>query len=123
MNKANPSPEKSSFLLYEKIRPNPRTVARAMARGWKNARGLRLASEAVFCSMGRMKTPFMAAIMICEISISTPKIIEFVRGVAIKWIRIASVVGVSGLVLLLFELNQLLEGVLVTVCTYIAGKY
>lgn len=77
MKNENPSPEKRSFLLYEKMSPNPRTVKIATAKGWKKVYGVR-AVFIIFCSTGRMKTPCMVAIMTWVMIMSTPKILVLV---------------------------------------------
>lgn len=89
MKRANPRPVNTSFLLYENIKPNPSTVAKAIIIGCTNDIGDRLvtnyplASLTQFCSTGRMNTPFRAAIAICEISISTPNVsvLDFGAGI------------------------------------------
>ena len=87
MKSANPSPLNSSFLLYENINPNPSTVARAIATGWKKVSGDSANMLAAFCYTGRMNTPFRAAILACVKIISTPNIIELVLGAGIYMIK------------------------------------
>lgn len=83
MKSANPSPLNNSFLLYENISPNPSTVAKPIATGWKNVSGDSANILGEFCYTGRINTPFRAAILACAKIISTPNIIELVLGAGI----------------------------------------